>query len=109
MRRYLELCAYVSAALSLSSAEGLAEERVLNLINKSGKAITGFFVTPDNFEASTINMIGSSGLGAAQSVEINIPSSADACVFDLKIAFQDDSVEDRPDVDFCSVDGYVIE
>ena len=102
-------------ALLIAAAAGLAAngmdavDRTLTLNNSSEQAVTGFFVTPDAMDASTINMAPAAGIAPLDTLNITIPSATGACVFDLKIVFADGTEDIRPDVDFCNTDGYIFE
>ena len=109
MAKSLVLIALATLVLAGSMVPASAEDRTLTLTNNTQKAVTGFFVTPVEGEASVVNMVSAEGLAAGEFLDITIPSAADACVFDLKITFADTTQEDRPSVDFCNTDGYIIE
>ena len=85
------------------------EDRAFVINNATVKTITGFYVTPAAGDASTLNMIGATGLDPQGLLDITVPSATDACLFNLRITFADATEENRADVDFCNTDGYIVE
>src|SRR5436309_1401602 len=86
-----------------------ADEVTIQLDNESAKTVVGLYATPkDNGVTSDTNLLAAGSLAAAATGEIAITMAAQQCVFDLRIAFEDGSAIDRPDVDLCQTDTLII-
>ena len=86
-----------------------ADEVTIQLDNESAKAVVGLYATPkDDSAASDTNLLAAGSVAAAATGEIAISMAAQQCVFDLRIAFEDGSASDRPDVDLCQTDALII-
>src|SRR5437870_2332469 len=86
-----------------------ADEVTIQLNNESAKTVVGLYATPkDNDGGSDANLLAAGSIAAAATGEIAITMAAQQCVFDLRIAFEDGSAIDRPDIDLCQTDALII-
>jgi hypothetical protein len=106
MKRLLPV---IALAMPLVAVSARAEDRAFVISNATAKTITGFSVTPNAADASALNLVPAGGLEPQGLLDTTVPSATDACLFDLRIAYDDGAEDIRPDVDFCNLDGYIVE
>jgi len=97
----------VAAALiaSISSAASAADRR-LTVVNATANTMTRLYASPASGTPVDEDMLGDTILKPGQSAQLVIGGgSGDACSFNLKASFDDDSVRTRK-VDVCEVRTY---
>ena len=99
----------VSAVVVWSIGLALGADRAMTLNNATSRAVTGFLVKPPSGGELPVNVIAGSTIEPGAMLDVVVPSPDDACLFDLKIVFADTREVERPSVDFCNIDGYIIE
>lgn len=94
-------------AFVIYSSAAWAEGDVnFTLTNTSAQSLTGFFAGLSG--EGDVNLLTTT-LSPSSSIEVTIPLGQDACVRNLRIVFADETVQERPDVDLCNMDGYLVE
>lgn len=94
------------ALVFCSQAAGAEDDVTFTVTNTSALSVTAFFAGLPG--ETDINLL-SGALEPNASAEVTIPAGQSACVRNLRIVFADDTARDRPDVDLCNMDGFLIE
>jgi len=99
----MKLIAAVGAALLLAAAPALAAQQDFTLENNTGYTIEQVFVSAASSRDWEEDVMGWDILADGESVEISFSSAEDACLFDLKVIYDDgeEAMWDR--LDLCSI------
>lgn len=94
----------VSAAFTcILAAPAIAEDRKVDIVNKTGYTMTSFFASNVDQESWEEDMLQGDTLKNGETLEADIDDGTDACIYDFKAIFSDgDSVIERK-INVCEV------
>jgi hypothetical protein len=100
----------LAAALLLAAPLAASAETLsFTLENKTPNMVVQVNVSPAD-GGKSIELLRKKGLYGGKSRQLTIDDGTDACVYKIRIVFEDDSFEDlRDKVDFCETGTYSIE
>jgi hypothetical protein len=78
------------AFLAAPSATYAAGEQNFRLTNKTGYTVSEVYVSPHNAKSWQEDVMGQDTLGDGESVNISFNRGSTACVWDLKVVYEDD-------------------
>lgn len=100
------LVAVVCAAFALPAA---AADRKVEIINKTGYAITEFYGSNNGTTDWEEDILGADVLQHNASVTIDFDDGTDHCIFDFLVTFEDGDQLKEEDVDVCKVGEFTFE
>ncbi|TPP10900.1 hypothetical protein [Rhizobium glycinendophyticum] len=100
---------FASILLFATPLVASAESLTFTLENKTPNMVVQAFVSPAD-GGKSIELLHKKGLFGGKSRQLTINDGSDACVYKLRLVFEDDSFEDvRDKVDFCETGTYTID
>lgn len=100
------VAAVLCAAFALPAA---AADRKVEIINKTGYAITEFFGSNNGTTDWEEDILGADVLPHNASVTIDFEDGTDHCIFDFLVTFEDGDQLKEEDVDVCKVGEFTFE
>lgn len=96
----------VFALVGLAAAPANAQDRHVEIINETQRAITHFYASNVDSGSWEEDILGENVLPVGSSVNINIDDGSGACVFDFKAVFEDGQEAVRNGVNVCTTSTY---
>lgn len=96
----------ICAALTLPA---VAADRTVEIVNKTGYAITEFYGSNNGTTDWQEDILGADVLPHNSSVSINFEDGSDHCIFDFLVVFEDGDQLKEEDVDVCTVGEFTFE
>lgn len=96
------LCA-VATGFLIVSLPALAADRNVDVVNKTGKPITGFYASRVNQKSWEENIVKGDPIKPGETQPVDVDDSSGACKFDFKAVFADGTEAVNENVDVCSV------
>ncbi len=94
-----------SAALAIVAAGAHASDADFKLRNRTGYQIDEVYVSKHSSDNWGVDRMGSTTLDDGESVAITFPHGGNACHFDIKVKYHDDSsTAEWSDVNLCNYD-----
>lgn len=95
-----------AGSLVFASAPAFAQDRRVEIINKSGYTITNFYGSNTGSDSWEEDILGKDMLPPGESVVINFDDSSGYCMFDFRAVFEDgDEVVDEK-IDVCKIGSF---
>jgi hypothetical protein len=92
-----------AVAVVLCVAPAMASQQDFSLHNHTGRTIEQLFVRPAGTNSWGEDILGSSAVRVAGSVDVSFDRDEDQCKWDVRAGFGDGSYAEVSDVDFCIV------
>ncbi len=94
----------ISAIIAgLCATPALAADRKVDIINKTGHTMTGFFASTVDQESWEEDLLGGDTLKNGETLEADIDDGSNACVYDFKGEFADGDAVVKRKVNVCEV------
>ena len=94
----------VAAAVPMQSRDGL--NRRVRIHNNTGWTMTHFYASDSRVTSWQEDMLGSSVLGAGNSIMMNIDDGSGACLYDFKARFSNGQELTRFSINVCQIADY---
>lgn len=95
--------AAIAAAVFLAPAVAAAGDQDFTLNNKTGYTVSEVYVSPHNTSNWEEDVMGDDTLENGQSVKISFSRDTDACVYDLKVTYDDDTSATWTNFNLCTI------
>jgi hypothetical protein len=102
--RTLASLAAVAAVMAFSPIRAAAGPQDFELVNNTGSEIKNVYISPTSSDDWGDDVLGEDTLAAGDSQEIKFPESrGDACHWDLKVTYDNDTSHEWKDVNLCTI------
>jgi hypothetical protein len=102
--RALSTLAAAAAVLLFGATQASAGPQDFELVNNTGYEIKNVYISPTTSNDWGDDVLGADTLAAGDSQEIKFPESrGDACEWDLKVTYDDDTSHEWKDVNLCAI------
>jgi hypothetical protein len=102
--RTLASFAAVAAVMVFIPVHASAGPQDFELVNNTGNEIRNLYISPTTSDDWGDDVLGEDTLAAGDSQQIKFPASrGDACEWDLKVTYDDDSSKEWKDVNLCTI------
>jgi hypothetical protein len=98
----LHLAALVLFATFATGA--FANDADFKMVNKTGYQIDSVYVSRASSDSWGKDIMGKDALGDGDAVNITFPHGGSACMFDIKVKYQDGDTAEWTNVDLCKYD-----
>lgn len=99
----------VAAICAAFAVPAAAADRKVEIINKTGYAITEFYGSNNNTESWEEDILGADILPHNSSITIDFDDGTGHCIFDFLVKFEDGDQLKEEDVDVCTVGEFTFE
>lgn len=91
----------VAAAALVAPGVASANDADFTLVNRTGYQIDEVYISPHSSSKWGRDVMGDGALGNARQVKITFPHGNGACIFDLKVKYEDGDTAEWSKVDLC--------
>jgi hypothetical protein len=102
--RALASLAAVAGVMVFGATHALAAPQDFELVNSTGYEIKNVYISPTTSDDWGDDVLGEDTLASGDSQEIKFPEGrSDACHWDLKVTYEDDTSHEWKDVNLCTI------
>lgn len=99
---------FAGAVALLTATAAWASDADFKLVNKTGYQVDSVYVSPAHAKSWGNDILGRDAMADGEVATITFPHNSSACVFDLKVKYNDGDTAEWSDVNLCNYEKITI-